>query len=296
MTTLRSMPCGRGGAGGTSPAAMRSVQSANIASARSVPELVERRRSSARRPGRTGCAAPTPRPTSRNVPSAFGNLARGLGAELMTGRAAARLHDCGSTRAWLLMFGEMPLPLGPGAGELALLRHAAAARTSSRPDSTRAAARAFGADDRRQVQRLAGRRLHLRRIDQPVAAHPDVVVRLRQVGQQVAAAIVGDDDLDELASAGRSSPRSPRRRLPGPSRSVTTPPMSSASTRTASPGLTGDHGGLRARQPQRKAHRRRRGIQSGRRLHMVLRSHFRSERIISREQVPADTPIELFLA
>src|SRR6266436_2050717 len=29
MTTLRSRPCGRGGAGGSSPAAVRSVQSAN---------------------------------------------------------------------------------------------------------------------------------------------------------------------------------------------------------------------------------------------------------------------------
>ena len=36
-TRLRSCPCGRGGAGGTWPAAMRSVQSANRPSARSRP-------------------------------------------------------------------------------------------------------------------------------------------------------------------------------------------------------------------------------------------------------------------
>jgi hypothetical protein len=37
ITTFRSAPCGRGGAGGSSPAAMRSVQSANMASARGAP-------------------------------------------------------------------------------------------------------------------------------------------------------------------------------------------------------------------------------------------------------------------
>src|SRR5437588_9356199 len=40
MTTLRSTPCGRGGAGGTSPAAIRLVQSPNIASVRSFPILL----------------------------------------------------------------------------------------------------------------------------------------------------------------------------------------------------------------------------------------------------------------
>ena len=37
MTTFRSVPCGRGGVGGTSPFAMRSVQSANISSTRLRP-------------------------------------------------------------------------------------------------------------------------------------------------------------------------------------------------------------------------------------------------------------------
>ena len=51
---------------------------------------------------------------------------------------------------------------------------------------------------RRQIEHLARRRLHLRRIDEPVAAHPDVVIRLRQIGHHVAALIVGDDDLGEF--------------------------------------------------------------------------------------------------
>ncbi len=37
MTMFRSKPDGRGGAGGSSPAAMRSVQSANSATVRCVP-------------------------------------------------------------------------------------------------------------------------------------------------------------------------------------------------------------------------------------------------------------------
>jgi hypothetical protein len=41
MTTFRSMPCGRGGAGGSSPALMRSVQSANIAKARCGPSWLK---------------------------------------------------------------------------------------------------------------------------------------------------------------------------------------------------------------------------------------------------------------
>ncbi len=48
-----------------------------------------------------------------------------------------------------------------------------------------------------QVEQLAGRALHFRRIDEAVAAHPDVVVGFRQIGDDVAALIVGDDDADE---------------------------------------------------------------------------------------------------
>ena len=49
---------------------------------------------------------------------------------------------------------------------------------------------------RGQIELLAGLALHLRRVDEAVAAHPDVVVGLRQIGDDVAALIVGDDDLD----------------------------------------------------------------------------------------------------
>ena len=48
---------------------------------------------------------------------------------------------------------------------------------------------------RREIELLAGLAAHLRRIDQPVAAHPDLVVGVRKVGDDVAALVVGDDDL-----------------------------------------------------------------------------------------------------
>ena len=56
--------------------------------------------------------------------------------------------------------------------------------------------RRIGGRHRGQIELLAGLALHLRRIDEAVAAHPDVVIGLRQVRDDVAALIVGDDDLD----------------------------------------------------------------------------------------------------
>ncbi len=49
-----------------------------------------------------------------------------------------------------------------------------------------------------KVEKLPRRGLNLRRIRQPIAAHPDIVIGLRKVGHDVAAAIVRDDDLGEL--------------------------------------------------------------------------------------------------
>ena len=80
---------------------------------------------------------------------------------------------------------------------------------------------------------LARLRPHPRRIDETVAAHPDLVIGLRQVGNDIAAFIVGDDDLGE---AGRQigglgdDPDAGLRLLSAP---VTTPPMSLSSTLTS---------------------------------------------------------------
>src|SRR5262249_12518106 len=40
--------------------------------------------------------------------------------------------------------------------------------------------------------------LNLRRIDETVTSHPDVVIGLRKFGDQVLAFVIGNDDLDEL--------------------------------------------------------------------------------------------------
>ena len=107
-----------------------------------------------------------------------------------------------------------------------------------------------------QVELLARLALDLRAVDEAVAAHPDVVVGLRQIGDDVAALVVGDDDADEAHAAGRAFPRSPRRRLRGPSAPRTTPPMSSLSMATAAAAgawaSAGDHwcGGDAARRPR----------------------------------------------
>src|SRR5262245_18635363 len=49
-----------------------------------------------------------------------------------------------------------------------------------------------------KVKRFAGSGFDLRRIDQPVTANPDAVIGFREVGYQIAALIVGDNDLDEF--------------------------------------------------------------------------------------------------
>ena len=53
-----------------------------------------------------------------------------------------------------------------------------------------------GRDRRREVDDLSWRARHLRTIHQPVAARPDRVVRLRQIGEDVTSAVIGDDRLD----------------------------------------------------------------------------------------------------
>src|ERR1051325_8239025 len=51
-----------------------------------------------------------------------------------------------------------------------------------------------------QVEELAGLRIDLGRVDQAVAAHPDPVLRLWQVGDHIAAALVGDGDLGKAGA------------------------------------------------------------------------------------------------
>jgi hypothetical protein len=56
-------------------------------------------------------------------------------------------------------------------------------------------------DDRGEIQRASRVPAHLRRVDEPVAAHPDVVARARQIRNQVAPGVVGDDDPRRLVGS-----------------------------------------------------------------------------------------------
>ena len=46
---------------------------------------------------------------------------------------------------------------------------------------------------RREIELLAGLGAHLRQVDEAIAAHPDLIVRGRKIGNDVAALVVGDD-------------------------------------------------------------------------------------------------------
>ena len=98
--------------------------------------------------------------------------------------------------SWLFSAALMPLPSGP-CRELALLRDL----QHRVPVDRRVVFRRRGGvrrDDRLEVEDLSGRRLHLRRVDEAVAAHPHAVGGFREIGNEVAPAVVGDHDLGEL--------------------------------------------------------------------------------------------------
>ncbi len=58
--------------------------------------------------------------------------------------------------------------------------------------------------NRRQVEDLPGSGLNFLRIDQAIAPNPDGVVCIGKVRQEVAACVVGDDDLGEFRRKVRS--------------------------------------------------------------------------------------------
>ena len=104
---------------------------------------------------------------------------------------------------WLLTLGEIPLPCGPVPGKSVLggtceQREPILRRVVGRRRFRVRRGHGF------QIQALARRRLHFRRIDESVAADPDVVAPLRQVRHEVPPLVVGDDALDQ-----------PGRRIPG---------------------------------------------------------------------------------
>ena len=194
------------------------------------------------------------------------DLARPFGAELVTRGAAARLQAANPVGLALDVRRDA-VAARRVAGELALLRHADQREPVAGGIVLGRRAR-IRRRDRRQVQGLARRRLHLRRVDQAVAADPDVVGGFRQIGEQVAAAIVGDDDLDELRrqiGRFRDHPDAGLGSLRG--RDDAADVVGVDANRIAG-SLAGAHQSRRPCQQQREANYRRARVQRARRLHV----------------------------
>ncbi len=147
----------------------------------------------------------------------LGDLPRGLGADLMAGAAAHLVEPIGLA----LHSFRNAVALGARAGELALVWHFGQRIPVAGWIVFRRRAR-VGRRHSGQVQNLARAGLYLRRIDQPVAAHPHVVGRFRKIRYHVAAPIVGDHDPGEFGGQVSRFCDNPDARL-GPSRAVHNP-------------------------------------------------------------------------
>ena len=222
---LRSTPCGRGGfACGSSPLAMRSVQSPKLSNA-SAPRLVN---------WLNICWPDWPDCTRRfhacsrrgKMPSDWRNRARRLLSELVAADAADVLHRRRSTGS------------ASGSPECCSCRRigprseSSASSTSRWPGNSAAAAASSGAASAVKLQLLARLCRPLGAVDQAVAARPHGVVRFRQVRHDKPAAVVGDDALDVATGRSRVSAMT-QTPASGPSGPVTTPPMSSGSIATS---------------------------------------------------------------
>ena len=97
---------------------------------------------------------------------------------------------------WVFRKGGIPLPVSPVPGNWSLQGYGASNTSTSLDNISRPPPPT--AQYRGQIEVLAERDIHSRGVDESVAAHPDLVVRLRQIGNEVAPGIVGDDDLGEF--------------------------------------------------------------------------------------------------
>ena len=142
-------------------------------------------------PGLPGLDAAVPGRHQRVELAELGrNLPRRLAPEPVTGGAPTRL-EAAQPRCLVRHVRRNAVPVLTGARELVGSRHL----EQRVPVAGRIVLRRrlrVGRDDRRQIEVGARRHLLLGRIDEPVAAHPDVVGRLRQVRHDVAALVVGD--------------------------------------------------------------------------------------------------------
>jgi hypothetical protein len=142
-----------------------------------------------------GHDAPRPRFFRLHVGEILRDRARRLVAELVAGVAAIGLDHIEPLRL-ASDVGRHAVALRPGARKLALVRHL----QHRIPVDRRIIFRRCGGARRRhrgEVEDLAGRGRDLGRVDETVAAHPDIVIGLRQFRQHVAALNVGHHDLGE---------------------------------------------------------------------------------------------------
>ncbi len=129
------------------------------------------------------------------VTERFGDVPRRVVADLMAIAAAIGL---GGIEPLILGLEVHPdaVAVGAGAGEAAAVRNADHRGPIDRRIILRGLRKAWR-DDRGEVERLAGLGRDLGRVDEAVAAHPDPVGRLGQVGDHIASVIVGDRHLGE---------------------------------------------------------------------------------------------------
>ena len=166
---------------------MRSVQSAYIAERACAADLREPRAHAAA--GLSGLDAAIPRHLRvlELAEDARRNRARRRAAHLMAAGAAVGVDDVANPLALALDVRRDAVALVTGAGEIALRRH-----LQQREPVLRRVVLCrrllVRRRDRLQVDDLSRRRFHFRRIDEPVAADPDVVFAGRQIGHDEAAA------------------------------------------------------------------------------------------------------------
>ena len=129
------------------------------------------------------------------VAEILGKRAHALGAQRMAGLAGVLervdpvvliLHDFGDAVALITAAGELALV---GNLEERIPVHAGVVFRGRGLTRRR---------HRRQIDPLARRAFDLRRVDETVSAHPQAIVRLGKIGNDITALIIGDDDLGEF--------------------------------------------------------------------------------------------------
>ncbi len=146
--------------------------------------------------GLSGLDPPVPRGgRGREATERRRNLPGSPAPQLVTREAGARLQDAEKLRLGSEC-GRDAVSRGSGARELARLRHVEQGEPVAGGVVLRGGLRVRRWDRGEVLPPARGGRL-LGRVHQPVPPDPDAVVRLREVGQQVAAPLIGDDDPGE---------------------------------------------------------------------------------------------------